>query len=229
MSLLEVKDLSVHFHDARPERFAVGGISFSMEEGEILGLVGESGSGKTVTAMCLSGLLPVGKADKGGSITLDGHEIFACSERELNRILGREMTVVFQEPMTSFNPLYRIGRQIEEGLYVHEKKLSAAERKERALDAMARSGLNDPEQVYRKYPHELSGNRDPAAPGQPWLHAERQPDLLKIRTLVCSGNGACRCAPGAGFFPSQRRNPAGFKEAVGSLYSVPADPGLACA
>ena len=102
MSLLEVKDLSVHFHDARPERFAVGGISFSMEEGEILGLVGESGSGKTVTAMCLSGLLPVGKADKGGSITLDGHEIFACSERELNRILGREMTVVFQEPMTSF-------------------------------------------------------------------------------------------------------------------------------
>ena len=157
MSLLEVKDLIVHFHDARPERFAVGGISFSMEEGEILGLVGESGSGKTVTAMCLSGLLPVGKADKGGSITLDGHEIFACSEKELNRILGREMTVVFQEPMTSFNPLYRIGRQIEEGLYVHEKKLSAAERKERALDAMARSGLNDPEQVYRKYPHELSG------------------------------------------------------------------------
>ena len=147
MSLLEVKDLSVHFHDARPERFAVGGISFSMEEGEILGLVGESGSGKTVTAMCLSGLLPVGKADKGGSITLDGHEIFACSERELNRILGREMTVVFQEPMTSFNPLYRIGRQVEEGLCVHEKKLSAAERRERALDAMARSGLNDPEQV----------------------------------------------------------------------------------
>ena len=99
MSLLEVKDLSVHFHDARPERFAVGGISFSMEEGEILGLVGESGSGKTVTAMCLSGLLPVGKADKGGSITLDGHvyKEFRNGEVSVKELKESELPGAYQK------------------------------------------------------------------------------------------------------------------------------------
>ena len=157
MSLLEVKNLRVHFHDAAPERFAVDGVSFSLEEGQILGLVGESGTGKTVTSMCICGLLPDGRADKEGSVTLDGHEIFDCSRQELNRLLGKDVTVVFQEPMTSFNPVYRIGRQVEEGLYVHEKQLSKAERKAKALEAMERVGLSDPETVYKKYPHELSG------------------------------------------------------------------------
>ncbi len=157
MSLLEVKDLRVHFHDAAKDRFAVDGVSFSMEEGQILGLVGESGTGKTVTAMCISGLLPRRKADRSGNIELDGEEIFDCTEKELNRMLGRVMTVVFQEPMTSFNPVYRIGRQVEEGLYVHEKDLTRAQRKERALEAMRRAGLSDAETVYRKYPHEMSG------------------------------------------------------------------------
>ena len=157
MSLLEVNDLKVRFHDAAPDHYAVGGVSFSMEKGDILGLVGESGTGKTVTAMCISGLLPREKADRSGSILLDGTEIFDCTEEELNRMLGSDMTVVFQEPMTSFNPVYRIGRQVEEGLYVHEKNLSKAQRKERALEAMRRAGLSDAEEIYRKYPHELSG------------------------------------------------------------------------
>ncbi len=157
MSLLEVKDLKVHFHDAAADRFAVDGVSFSMEKGEILGLVGESGCGKTVTTMCISGLLPRRKADYEGSILLDGTEIFDCSEAQLSSMLGRAMTVVFQEPMTSFNPVYRIGRQVEEGLYVHEKNLSAELRKERALEAMRRAGLSDAESVWQKYPHELSG------------------------------------------------------------------------
>ncbi len=157
MSLLEVENLKVHFYDAAPDRFAVNGVSFSMEKGDILGLVGESGTGKTVTAMCISGLLPREKAETEGSITLDGTEIFDCSIEELNRILGKEMTVVFQEPMTSFNPVYRIGRQIGEGLYVHEKGLSREKRKERVLDAMRRAGLEDVEEISRKYPHELSG------------------------------------------------------------------------
>lgn len=157
MSLLEVRDLRVRFHNAAPDHFAVNGVSFSMQRGDILGLVGESGTGKTVTAMCISGLLPREKADRFGSIRLDGHEIFDCSQEELNEMLGETMTVVFQEPMTSFNPVYRIGRQIEEGLFVHQKALSGAERKKRAIEAMERAGLKDPEQVYRKYPHELSG------------------------------------------------------------------------
>ena len=157
MSLLEVRDLRVHFHDAAPDRFAVDGVSFSMEEGDILGLVGESGTGKTVTSMCIGGLLPRWKADYRGSITLDGTEIFDCSQQELNRILGREMTIVFQEPMTSFNPVLRIGKQVGEGLYVHEKGLGKSEKKQLVLDAMRKAGLHNVEEVYRKYPHELSG------------------------------------------------------------------------
>lgn len=154
--ILKVQDLRVHFHDAAPDRFAVDGLSFSMKEGEIVGLVGESGSGKTVTAMSISGLLPKGKARTSGSITLDGSEIFQCSDKELLDILGEELGVVFQEPMTSMNPVMRIGPQVEECLRVHTK-LSKAERKERALEAMSWAELNDPETVYRKYPHELSG------------------------------------------------------------------------
>ncbi len=157
MSLLEVKDLRVHFHDASADRFAVDGVSFSMEAGEILGLVGESGSGKTVTAMCINGLLPRYKADRSGSVLLEGTEIFDCSEEQLNQILGKEMAIVFQEPMTSFNPVYRIGRQVGESLYVHEKNLSRAQKKERVLEALRRAGLENAEEVYRKYPHEMSG------------------------------------------------------------------------
>ena len=98
--LLEVRDLRIHFHTAAPDRNAVDGVSFSMDEGEILGLGGESGSGKTVTAMSVSGLLPLGRARISGSITLGGKEILQCSERELRAIQGADLSVVFQEPMT---------------------------------------------------------------------------------------------------------------------------------
>lgn len=157
MSLLDVTDLKVHFHDAAPERFAVNGVSFSMEEGDVLGLVGESGCGKTVTSMCISGLLPRWKADTEGRITLEGTEIFNCTQAELNRILGKDLGVVFQEPMTSFNPVYRIGRQVAESLYVHEHALTRDQKKKRVLDALGRVGLPEVKEVYRKYPHELSG------------------------------------------------------------------------
>lgn len=154
--ILKVENLKVHFHDAAPDRFAVNGVSFTIGEGEILGLVGESGSGKTVTAMSISGLLPRGKADVSGSITLDGSEILQCSEAELLDILGEELGIVFQEPMTSMNPVMKIGPQIEECLRVHTK-MSKAQRKEFALEAMAMAELDEPEKIYNKYPHELSG------------------------------------------------------------------------
>lgn len=155
-NLLEVRDLRVHFHNAAPTRNAVDGVSFSMAEGEILGLVGESGSGKTVTAMSVSGLLPRGRADVSGSITLAGNEILQCSERQLRSIQGADLSVVFQEPMTSLDPVMRIGPQVEESLRVHTR-LNAAQRRQRALEAMAQAELPDPEKVYRSYPHELSG------------------------------------------------------------------------
>lgn len=154
--LLKVNDLKVHFHSADPDRFAVNGVSFSMREGEILGLVGESGSGKTVTAMSVSGLLPRRQAQASGSITLAGREILQCSVKELREIQGKELSVVFQEPMTSMDPLMRIGPQVEESLRLHGG-FTPAQRRSLALEAMAQAELPDPEALYRKYPHELSG------------------------------------------------------------------------
>lgn len=155
-NILKVQNLRVHFHDAAPDRFAVDDISFTIAEGEIVGLVGESGSGKTVTAMSISGLLPSRKAQKEGSITLDGSEIFQCPDAEILDILGEELGVVFQEPMTAMNPVMRIGPQVEEALRVHTD-MSKEERKRIALEVMDRVELDDPETVYNKFPHELSG------------------------------------------------------------------------
>ena len=155
-TLLQVDSLRVHFHNAAPSRYAVDSVSFSMEPGEILGLVGESGSGKTVTAMCISGLLPRQRAAVQGSIHLAGREILRCTEQELRQIQGQDLAVVFQEPMSAMDPTMRIGKQVEECLRVHTD-LSAQERRQRALQALRDVELPDPEGVYRKYPHELSG------------------------------------------------------------------------
>ena len=154
--LLCVNDLHVRFLRAREGRCAVDGVSFSMDEGEILGLVGESGSGKTVTAMSISGLLSRRLVEVRGSISLAGKELLQCDEAELRQIQGNDLSVVFQEPMTSLDPLMRIGPQVEESLRLHTK-LSPQERKERALEAMAQAELPDPAELYTKYPHELSG------------------------------------------------------------------------
>lgn len=154
--VLNVKDLRVHFNDAAPDRFAVDGLNLQVDEGEVLGLVGESGSGKTVTAMSISGLLPRHKAQVSGSITLGGREIFSCTDKQMLDILGDELGLVFQEPMTSMDPVMRIGPQVEECLKNHIR-LTKAQRRQRALEAMAQADLDEPERIYRKYPHELSG------------------------------------------------------------------------
>lgn len=154
--MLEVKDLRIHFRSAPEGHDAVKGISFSVGEGEIIGMVGESGSGKTVTAMAVSGLLPEGAAECSGSICLDGLDLLNCTPEELRQRQGTDLAVVFQEPMTSLDPVMKIGPQVEESLRIHTKK-TAKERKEAALAAMAEAELPDPEVLYEKYPHELSG------------------------------------------------------------------------
>ena len=154
--ILKIENLRVHFKDAAPDRFAVDGVSLSIREGEMVGLVGESGSGKTVTAMSISGLLPKEKAEFSGSITLDGKEIFDCPDADILGLLGDEIGIVFQEPMTSMNPVMKIGPQVEECLRIHTK-LSKEQRKARALEAMTWAELDDVETVYNKYPHQLSG------------------------------------------------------------------------
>ena len=152
--MLEVRDLHVKFNNR--DRESVAGVSFSIQEGEILGLVGESGSGKTVTAMSIAGLLPRRQCAYSGEILLDGQELLHIQRSQLRKIQGREIGVVFQEPMSAMDPLMKIGLQVEEVLRIHTG-LSREERKRLALEALEAVELPDPAGVYGKYPHELSG------------------------------------------------------------------------
>ena len=152
--MLEIKDLHVRFHGS--DHDAVGGISLTVADGQIMGLVGESGSGKTVTAMVISGLMPQRRADVSGQVLLDGRDLLALSPADMRKRQGCAISVVFQEPMSAMNPVMRIGPQVEEALRVHTK-LSPQERQERALQALRDVDLPDAEAIYDKYPHQMSG------------------------------------------------------------------------
>ena len=154
--MLDIRDLHVTFTTTGKE--AVKGVDLSMGPGERLGLVGESGSGKTVTAMALSGLIERSIVRMSGQVLFDGRDLLTCPRSELRRVQGPGIGVVFQEPMTSLNPLMRVGAQIEETLKIHTDR-TPEERKQLALRAMEQVGLPDPEITYRKYPHQLSGGQ----------------------------------------------------------------------
>ena len=150
--LLEVKDLQIAFHDhSRPET-VVHDFNLTMEAGEIVGIVGESGSGKSMSAMAIAGLLSRHDMTKEGKCLFQGVDTLRCSRQELRKLQGNEMGIIFQEPMTSLNPLKKIGWQVEESLRLHTD-LGKAERKERALQALAEAELPNPERVYSLYPH----------------------------------------------------------------------------
>jgi len=152
--MLEIQDLHVKFHTR--DREAVSGVNLTVSDGEIVGLVGESGSGKTVTAMSVAGLLPRRECEYSGRVLLDGEDLLHAAPERLRQVQGKELGVVFQEPMSAMDPLMKVGRQVEESLLVHTG-LSREERRARALEAMAQAELPDPEGVYEKYPHQLSG------------------------------------------------------------------------
>jgi len=152
MSLLEVKDLTVHFGP----RKVVDNVSFSLDAGEKLALVGESASGKTVTA--LSTLRLIENARLEGSIRFDGREVLAMGDADLRAMRGRDIAVVFQEPMTALNPIYTVGQQIVESLELHTP-LRGAEAWSEAIAAMGRVGIDQPERRARSYPHQLSGGQ----------------------------------------------------------------------
>ena len=154
--MLEVHGLRVTFKSTGKE--AVRGIDFFMKNGQRVGLVGESGSGKTVTAMAISGLIERYNVDIEGEILFNGKNLRSCSREKMRRIQGRGIGVVFQEPMTSLNPLMKIGPQIEETLILHTKK-NKEERRALVLEAMEKVGLPEPEITYDKYPHQLSGGQ----------------------------------------------------------------------
>ena len=156
-NLLEVRNLAVSFTDELGGE-AVRGISFGMAPGERLGIVGESGSGKTMTALAIAGLLTRSKTRAEGEIIFAGTNLLEISREKMRTIQGRKIGFVFQEPMTSLNPLMKVGLQVEEALLIHTA-LSPAERRERALRALREAELGDAETAYAKYPHELSGGQ----------------------------------------------------------------------
>ncbi|MDD4617405.1 MAG: ABC transporter ATP-binding protein [Alphaproteobacteria bacterium] len=159
MSLLSVKNLSVTFGEGARAFPAVRGVSFQIERGETMALVGESGSGKSVTALSLLQLLPYPHAKHpSGSIVFDGQEVVRASEKVLLSIRGNRIGMIFQEPMTSLNPLHTIEKQIAEVLWLH-KGLKPADARKRTLELLRLVALPDPEKRLRAYPHELSGGQ----------------------------------------------------------------------
>lgn len=155
--LLEVRDLSIEFHDHDVPERVVNHVSFELENGEMLGIVGESGSGKSMTAMAIAGLLKRHDIQKSGEILFEGNELLHAPRSELRRYQGNDISIIFQEPMTSLNPVKKIGWQVEESLKIHRPDITKSERKRRAIEALSDAELSEPELVYKKYPHELSG------------------------------------------------------------------------
>ena len=153
--VLEVDDLSVEFHTPSGVVHAVTHSSFKLREGEILGIVGESGSGKSVTANALMRLLP-DTAKITGTIKLKGRDISTIKTKEFNKIRGKEIAMIFQDPMTSLNPLYTVGNQLEETLKLH-MGLEGAALKKRAIELLEMVSIPQPEMRIKQYPHEFSG------------------------------------------------------------------------
>lgn len=154
--LLEVKNLNIEFHDHLIPETVVYDFDLELKAGEIVGLVGESGSGKSMSALAIAGLLSRRDMHKRGQILFDGLDLLTCERSKLRKIQGNEISMIFQEPMTSLNPIKRIGWQIEESLRIHTE-LNKEERYQKAIEMMKEVELPDPERLYRQYPHELSG------------------------------------------------------------------------
>ena len=157
--LLSVRDLSVAFRHGGRETLAVDRVSFDLAKGETLALVGESGSGKSVTALSIMKLLPYPSAHHpSGEIHFNDRELIAMNEREMRRVRGDEITIVFQEPMTSLNPLHTIEKQIGEILLLH-RGLTGAAARTRVIELLGQVGIRDPEERLTAYPHQLSGGQ----------------------------------------------------------------------
>ncbi len=154
--LIEINDLNVRFVTSHGTVQAVEGLSYSVYPGEMVAIVGESGSGKSVSALAVMRLLPTGTARTQGSIRFGGRELLDLSDEEMRRIRGREIAMIFQEPMTSLNPVLKIGLQIMEPLIIHLHMDKAAARA-RAIELLTLVGITDPESRLAQYPHQLSG------------------------------------------------------------------------
>ena len=156
-SVLQIEDLHTSFRTKAGIVKAVRGVSFELKKGEILGIVGESGCGKSVTAMSVLRVLPDNARHDSGKIMYMGRDLLTLSKKELRKIRGGEISMIFQDPMTSLSPLMKIGRQIEEAILQNTEGISKQEAKNKALEMLKKVHIPDPENRYNSYPHELSG------------------------------------------------------------------------
>jgi peptide/nickel transport system ATP-binding protein len=154
--ILEVRDLRVEFPTRRGTLVALDGVSFSISPGEVLGVVGESGAGKSITGLAVIGLLEPPGRIAGGEVRLEGRRIDNLPAEELRRLRGRRIGMVFQDPLTSLNPLYTVGRQLEETILTH-LDTDRADARKRALALLAEVGIPAPESRFHHYPHQFSG------------------------------------------------------------------------
>ena len=154
--MLLIKNLNIEFHDHLTPETVVYNFNMEMNQGEIVGIVGESGSGKTMTALAIAGLLNRHDMKKSGQVFFEGQDLLTCNRNDLRKIQGNDISIIFQEPMTSLNPVKRVGWQVEESLRIHTD-LSKEQRKERALEVLKDVELSNPSRVYDSYPHQLSG------------------------------------------------------------------------
>ena len=154
--LLNIQNERLSFFTDAGEVKALNDVSIQMKDGDVLGIVGESGSGKSVTAYSIMGLTDRAGRIVGGTIEFNGHKINEMTEKEMQKIRGNEVSIIFQDPMTSLNPVYTIGNQIREVIMLHTNK-NKKEAQERAIELLTLVGINEPEKRLNQYPHELSG------------------------------------------------------------------------
>ena len=154
--LVDIQEERLSFFTPAGEVKALNNVTLQMREGEVLGIVGESGSGKSVTAYSIMGLTAQNGKIVGGSVEFNGHKIHEMSEKELRKIRGNEVSIIFQDPMTSLNPVWTVGNQIAEAVSLHTDKKGRAAMA-RAKELLELVGINEPEKRLKQYPHELSG------------------------------------------------------------------------
>ena len=157
MTLLKVEDLTIKFKSRQGVVKAVDNLNFELAQGRSLGIVGESGSGKSVTSLTIMGLLQNANTEITGSIDFDGLDLLKLSPREMRKIRGNSISMIFQEPMTSLNPLHTCGKQIMEPILIHQKDVSKQEAKKQAIELLRMVGIPSPEQRFHEYPHQMSG------------------------------------------------------------------------
>ena len=156
-NVLEIRGLNSYFFTEKGVAPAVDGLDLDIPKGKIIGLVGESGCGKSMTAKSIMGLLKYPGRVAGGSIRFEDQDLTRLSDKELRKIGGNDISMIFQEPMTSLNPVLKVGRQVRETLLVHNPTMSKAEAKQRVVEMFQRVGIPEAEKRYDCYPHELSG------------------------------------------------------------------------